>query len=252
MLAESQLVQITRSDKLAENEFHALFPTLNKLKSQNLRESQVPIENLPIKRAGNIITPSATPIPDCLTCGACCSYLLCVAVKPTDPTDNSYFWKITNENKLGEIVVDQFMRRDSETIDCVALDGEVGGTISCRIYEERPQVCREFEAGSDKCHALRRAYGIEPPLSDERVLEANFRLGLLNAHINLAEKLLYAKIIAHPETEELVIIAVMEDGSREAIHIYNPQIESWVQAEFAGLTLIEAFNLIKLRSKRRE
>ena len=253
MLVESQLVQITRREKIAENEFHALFPTLNKIKLQNLREPQVPIENLPIKIADNIVTSSAVPVPECTSCGACCFYLLCATVKPTDlHTPKSYFWKITLGEQSDETVVDQFMRRNAETMACIALDGEVGENIGCQIYKDRPQVCREFDAGSDKCHAIRRAYGIEQPLSDEVALEANFRLKLLHSQVNLAEKLLYAKIIPHPETEELVIIAIMEDGSRETIHIFNPQEESWLQAEFANLTLLDAYYLIKSRRSKLE
>lgn len=253
MLVESQLVQITRSAKLAENEFHTLFPALNKLKLQNLREPQVPIENLPIKTADNVITSSDTPIPDCLSCGACCFYLLCATVKPTDQnTPESHFWKIFLEENSGEIVVDQFMRRNPETMACIALDGEIGGNIGCSIYHDRPQVCREFDAGSDKCHAIRRAYGIEPPLSHEKTLEANFRHELLNANVNVAEKILYAKIIPRSETKKTIIIAIMENGSREAIHMYNPEQENWLQAEFAGLTLLNAYYLINSRRAKPE
>lgn len=252
MPVESQLVQITRLDKLAENDFYSLFPALNKIKLQNLIEPQVPIENLPTKLADNIITPSDSPIPDCMTCGACCAFLLCVAVKPTDSTSDSYVWKITGEDNLGEMIVDKFMRRKAETMTCVALGGNVGETVGCQIYEERPQVCREFEAGSDKCHALRRSYGIELPLTDQRALEAQFRLELLTSSINAAEKLLYAKIAAHPETDDLIIVGVMEDESRKVIHLYNPQAETWLQSEFAGLTLIEAFRLIQSRKAKRQ
>ncbi len=250
MPVENQLVQISLRDKFAEDDFHALFPQLNSFKLQNLLTPQVPIENLSVEVSDNIITPSAAPVPDCMVCGACCAFLLCVAVKPTDKTSDVHFWKIINKNKDGEIVVDQFMRRDSETAACVALDGKIGEGVGCNIYEERPQVCREFEAGSDKCHALRRAYGIEPPLTTERTLESLFRLELKASHTNSVDRLLYAKIVAHPETEESIIVAVMEDDSKQVIHIFNPNEENWLQSEFAGLTLHEALKLIRSRSKK--
>src|SRR5205085_9638922 len=40
----------------------------------------------------------------------------------------------------------------------------------CEMYELRPRSCRAFEAGSDRCRAVRRAYGLEPPLAlSERI-----------------------------------------------------------------------------------
>ena len=248
----SKFIQIERKHKLAENDFHTLVYELNKVKLQNLLLPQIPLKGLATKVSDNIVTSAITPIPECLTCGACCAFLLCVSVKPTDSTADSYLWKITDKGKLGDTVVDEFMRRNIETAACIALSGEVGEAVGCKIYEDRPQVCREFEAGSDKCHAIRRSYGIEPPLTVEKVLESRFRLELRNERQNFAESLLYAKITDHPEKEKLLIIAVMEDGSRNVIHIFDPSLESWVQAEFAGLNLLEAFDLINQRSVKHD
>ena len=53
---------------------------------------------------------------------------------------------------------------------CVALDGEIGKAVSCRIYAQRPSPCREFEASwvngvrSERCDAARAAHGL-PPLA---------------------------------------------------------------------------------------
>ena len=38
---------------------------------------------------------------------------------------------------------------------------EVDGVEQCGIYENRPQVCQDFEAGADKCNLLRMLAGIE-------------------------------------------------------------------------------------------
>lgn len=43
---------------------------------------------------------------------------------------------------------------------CVALQGDVGGRCGCRIYADRPALCREFEAGSPECLQARTAAGL--------------------------------------------------------------------------------------------
>lgn len=43
---------------------------------------------------------------------------------------------------------------------CVALQGEVGKPCGCRIYPDRPSLCREFEAGSPECRQARTAAGL--------------------------------------------------------------------------------------------
>jgi len=43
---------------------------------------------------------------------------------------------------------------------CRALEGKVGRHVECAIYESRPGLCREFEAGSPECFQARRAVGI--------------------------------------------------------------------------------------------
>ncbi len=51
---------------------------------------------------------------------------------------------------------------------CVALLGEVGGSVRCTIYENRPSPCREFEchsetlAGNADCNRARASHGLEP------------------------------------------------------------------------------------------
>jgi Fe-S-cluster containining protein len=43
---------------------------------------------------------------------------------------------------------------------CIALREDAGGS-GCSIYEVRPDICREFEAGSPDCRAARRRRGLE-------------------------------------------------------------------------------------------
>ena len=43
---------------------------------------------------------------------------------------------------------------------CAALDGEVGHKAGCRIYAQRPEPCREVQAGDAQCATARAKYGM--------------------------------------------------------------------------------------------
>jgi len=45
---------------------------------------------------------------------------------------------------------------------CAALGGIVGSACFCDIYEERPNACRQFEAGGKACREARLAIGLTP------------------------------------------------------------------------------------------
>ena len=48
---------------------------------------------------------------------------------------------------------------------CIFLDGTVGKSCSCRIYENRPQVCRTYERDEVICNSLRQMWGPMGPRS---------------------------------------------------------------------------------------
>lgn len=52
-------------------------------------------------------------------------------------------------------------RDDGGRRACVAFEGSAGGPCSCSIYERRPNVCRQFEPGSDLCLEARRRVGLD-------------------------------------------------------------------------------------------
>jgi Fe-S-cluster containining protein len=89
-----------------------------------------------------------------------------------DATPRALTWAVWDEgDRDGEKL--RWLRREPVEGRCVGLGGQIGGQVHCSIYELRPQACREFEAGSDCCHALRRMYGIEPELeTGERAAHA--------------------------------------------------------------------------------
>jgi hypothetical protein len=96
---------------------------------------------------------------DCLTCGACCREAYhSVAVSMRDPV----VWK-----QPGLIVRDGHrwsLLRAGER--CAALEsaagaGAAGGArYHCRIYEDRPRTCRDFERGGRHCLVARRRVGL--------------------------------------------------------------------------------------------
>src|ERR1700730_5713398 len=125
--------------------------------------------------------------PDCLTCGACC-------VSPF--VGEGYIQlNVQEEERLGrmglpvlEVVPDPEDRivllgtkSNAQGVRvCMGLLGKVGKQVACSIYGERPELCREFEAGSPEGHQARRAAGLEPttgsslfPGRDLRSMEGN-------------------------------------------------------------------------------
>ena len=247
-MLKPEFVQITRQNKITENDFYPMITTMYEQIWQNLLPPQIITNGLPVKRASNVITPPDAPVPDCLTCGACCAAMLCVGVRPAEDAQLSAeeYWDITIEGRENEITVDRYLRRDEETLACAFLQIETGAPTACKIYERRPQMCHDFDAGSDKCHALRRAYGIEPFLSLDEMSEALEKLGGKPLKSAPEDTIREVKFV-ETETGELQISAYLKDGSIKTIHVFDPQNEIWRQFEFDGLTLSQAKGLIDAR-----
>ncbi len=47
---------------------------------------------------------------------------------------------------------------------CQALQGDIGASVACRVYDQRPAPCRELKPGDDKCQRARARHGL-PPLT---------------------------------------------------------------------------------------
>jgi hypothetical protein len=94
------------------------------------------------------------PPVDCLTCGACCREAYhSVSVSLRDPV----VWK-----QPGLIVREGHRFSVLRSGDrCAALEQE-GARYHCRIYEDRPRTCREFEQGGRHCLVARRRVGLSP------------------------------------------------------------------------------------------
>lgn len=101
--------------------------------------------------------------PECLDCGACCSYFK-VYFKAKD---NPEYLKL--KDKINIINEDKIFMKGTEKFNsskCIALEGEVGKCVSCSVYDDRPDVCRKFERIlpngklNPRCIQARKAKGL--------------------------------------------------------------------------------------------
>ena len=243
-----QFVQIERRNKLSREEFSEVISNLERLIWKNLKTEALPFRKLSGRRDKSFLMTAFAPLPDCQTCGACCTALPCVDVKEIDSTPAENYWEIVIGGQ-DEIVVNRQLKRDLKTGNCLALEGSVGEFVKCGIYESRPDDCRKFEAGSDRCRALRRAYGIEPSLTELETAHFMMRV-FLKDEPEGDERVIYHAQIQKTETAGLFEIKVfLNDETVQVIHRFNTFEESWLEGDFSGLTLHEAKNLIASRRK---
>jgi uncharacterized protein len=246
-MEKNKLIQITRQKKIMETDFKPFVNAMYEKVWGNLFPPQILTHDLSNTVSGNIVTPADDPIPECMSCGACCASFVCVDVAPDNPISSNDCWDITKECENGEFVVDRFIKRKEADFSCTALEGTIGQEVSCRVYDDRPRMCRKFEAGSDRCHAVRRAYGIEPFLSLSEMLEARKKLNSANNRTD-SEVITRAVISDEQETTNLQISVEFENCPKDIIYKFNPKSETWFQSEFEGLTLQEAKELIIKKS----
>lgn len=101
-------------------------------------------------------------IPQCRKCGACC----------IRPEDNEFYCGATPEDlksfsrgfikknvSAGGLLRTKWMMTETGPYKgigfcaCVALRGSLMNGVSCRIYKNRPSVCRFFKRGGYHCRA---------------------------------------------------------------------------------------------------
>jgi uncharacterized protein len=108
-----------------------------------------PMENLSTEKASTNQTSF-----NCLTCGACCAFSDTWPQLQLDESDAS---------PIPEEMIDwENLRMKCKGDRCVALEGVVGQRSSCKIYQRRPVVCREFAPGTKGCLAARSWFGLPP------------------------------------------------------------------------------------------
>jgi Fe-S-cluster containining protein len=93
---------------------------------------------------------------DCQSCGACCH-----GDEGWVGLDRADDGRIARTPDLARLVVyvrtGSGVRRSLRFVAgrCEALHLDDGGTVSCRIYDDRPEACRALLAGSPACRAAR-------------------------------------------------------------------------------------------------
>lgn len=93
------------------------------------------------------------PSFDCVSCGACCF------------SKNPKYLSLLNWDASRNLPEDSLFREGDATyvrFDCGHCTHlQLGaGTAMCGVYEDRPEACRAFRAGSFECVKARRANGI--------------------------------------------------------------------------------------------
>lgn len=103
----------------------------------------------------------------CLRCGACCAYFRV-----------SFYWSEADPAAGGTVPPELTERLNPyraamrgtlhPPMRCACLDGRIGETVSCSIYEQRPSPCRELDPWDEngqpdeKCSRARAAHDLAP------------------------------------------------------------------------------------------
>ncbi len=99
---------------------------------------------------------------DCQACGACCIHAGDVPVEASDdPVPRHLTRSVRGRIGFGSWEAERGTRVMARRAcnSCAALS-QSGGRNVCRIYDSRPSVCREFEAGSSECLEARKKGGL--------------------------------------------------------------------------------------------
>ncbi len=107
------------------------------------------------------------PASPCTCCGACCAYYRC-----------SFYWAEADCAPGGTVPtaltekLNDFRRAmrgmSGSNPRCIALEGEIGKSVRCTIYDLRSSVCRDFAVAwengvpNERCDKARLAWGLVP------------------------------------------------------------------------------------------
>lgn len=248
------MVQIER---IRKSEFNDRVVRLTAERKSRHRESQLPLDRLSKFRADRVSVDKDTPVPECTTCGICCFLPLIVPVTRAESERLTGYCDILLDDSEEDIVVDRMLPR-AEDGRCANLEGTLGVNIGCRIYEDRPHVCRDFDAGSDRCHEYRRMFDLENQLTETQV-EAASKLLQQQVRPELIEDVSIvsqAKIerssynvadgtVENTKAEQLSIVAFLSDDDEPLeLHTFESGVENWFESDVVGLTIDEARQLI--------
>lgn len=112
------------------------------------------------------------PTPDCTSCGACCFNTLPEAVRVTGDdharlADDAEAYTWFKGNRC-------YMCVEDGRCAALAVDPATG-RFTCRIYERRPQVCRDLAQGGAACEAERWEKSHRVHVTVQRMLRRSTR-----------------------------------------------------------------------------
>lgn len=128
------------------------------------------MSNLPYTKITTDDNRTYIDMPDndynpCLNCGACCSnFRVSFYHGELEGSINGFVPLHYTEKLNPHFAV--MIGTNSKKPHCVALEGNVGEKISCKIYANRPTPCREWQVWDEngipnpKCQELRTKYNI--------------------------------------------------------------------------------------------
>ncbi len=245
-MENQQFFQIERKSKISKDELRDFFVLMETKIWGNLLDEQLPFGLLSSNLDKSVVRNEFDEIPNCETCGLCCSMFPSVQLTSDDILSSANYWEITVKTNDGdEVVVDKLLRRNDETGSCISLSGTIGEKVGCTIYENRPSACRKFEAGSDRCHSLRRLSGLEEALNP---IESILAIQKLHQKPASERETITLTLIENTDTNLLEIKISIEDSPLISLYVFDPKKESWLEGDFFGLTLNEAENLVKKNS----
>ena len=100
----------------------------------------------------------------CQQCGACCAAFRV-----------SFYWAEADALPAPYIErINPWMAcmagTNSASPRCGALQGTIGSSVDCTVYDQRPSPCREVEPGDAKCARARERHGLIPlpPIPSEQ------------------------------------------------------------------------------------
>jgi Fe-S-cluster containining protein len=250
----AELVQIERIKK---RDLNSRILELNERRHEYYIEPQLPLDRLSVKLAARRATPLEALVPDCVTCGVCCSFALIVPVTHDDTSRLSRYCDILLDDSDDEVIVDRILQHGNDR-RCVHLMGKLGEKIGCEIYSDRPRVCHDFDAGSDRCHEYRRMFGIEEQLSEEDVRLAIQRLEEIDPPETIEDVSIVSSgkierssfnvvdgTVEYTKTEQLTIFGHLSDDKPYRLHSFEYGRENWFESDLLGLTLEEAASKIE-------
>lgn len=105
------------------------------------------------------------PRHPCLSCGACCAFFR-VSFHWTETSAESHGVPIAMTTQISQYANAMNGTTQAKPL-CVALEGVIGESTSCGIYEQRPNCCRTFKASfedatqNESCDQARVSKGLK-------------------------------------------------------------------------------------------